>query len=32
MNAHQVIAEPSLEEILETEQKVYEYIDKKYMM
>lgn len=30
MNAHTVIPNPSLEEILETEQEVYRYIDKKY--
>lgn len=32
MNAHTVIPNPSLEEILETEQEVYRYIDKKYKL
>ena len=30
MGAHTVIAEPSLEEILETERWVYDYIKKKF--
>lgn len=30
MEAHQVISAPSLEEILETEQRVYQYLDARY--
>ena len=30
MNAHKVIPEPNLDQILETEQKVYEFIESRW--